>query len=424
MTDHIIKKILSEINFDDIETKTQLENNETNFSDKEITEFQKHSLDKIKIMLSEKYLSGDQSSLSLENNEGGENNSDTNEDHEQSNKSFESDSSDESNDESDQSDESEIKSMTKEQSDQSDESDSSDESNDESDQSDESDSKDESDSSEQSDPDFSYQSEQLQNNMSDDQFENKLRQIAKQMLKTSYNILEDEREESNTAKHQKGSEIRFNSKNKEIGLLQYKIVDDINDPVKAIHAVRQFRSDLVKQTKYKKCEKYIIDVRLKDREGGLVLIYQFWNEHLKPYLKDLENNLTWKNSLKNLTDVKKNLEGVILNQTWDQFDEDDEYYSRSIIETISAITNKEIKLNLQKNNREDKNSAYVYWDKDQKCFKIVIDPNDKLVNYKTMIEHEYGHILWETSFDQFFDLMEKWIDDLINEVRKTRSKNK
>jgi len=68
---NIIKKILSEINFDDIETKTQLENNETNFSDKEITEFQKHSLDKIKIMLSEKYLSGDQSSLSLENNEGG-----------------------------------------------------------------------------------------------------------------------------------------------------------------------------------------------------------------------------------------------------------------------------------------------------------------------------------------------------------------
>ena len=76
MTDKINKKILTEINFDDIETKTQLENNETNFSDKEITEFQKQSLDKIKIMESEKYLSGDQSSVSLENNEGGENNSD------------------------------------------------------------------------------------------------------------------------------------------------------------------------------------------------------------------------------------------------------------------------------------------------------------------------------------------------------------
>ena len=37
------------------------------------------------------------------------------------------------------------------------------------------------------------------------------------MLKTSYNILEDERIESNTMKNQKGSEIRFNFKNFELG---------------------------------------------------------------------------------------------------------------------------------------------------------------------------------------------------------------
>jgi len=41
----------------------------------------------------------------------------------------------------------------------------------------------------------------LPNDLTDDQYERELRKIARQMLKTSYNILEDERIESNTMKN-------------------------------------------------------------------------------------------------------------------------------------------------------------------------------------------------------------------------------
>jgi len=428
ISDDLIKKLMAEINLSDITSIDSLNNDDDQtWTDKEIKEIQKQSLDNIKIRLSDKYLGDNSSSLQSNTDESNQNKTNEEEEEEeeskedQSGKQSDEEQSDEEQSDEEQSDEEQSgKQSDEEQSDeeQSDEEQSGKQSDEEQSgkQSDEEQSDEEQSDGDQKEPDFNYQKQSLPNDMNEDQFENKLRQIAKQMLKTSYNITEDQRIESNTSKNQKGSELRFNKKNSQIGKLQYKTIDDINDPVKALHAVRQMRSDLVKQSKFKSCENYIHDVELKDRDGGLVLIYQFWNKELKPYLKDLKVNLAWKESLKNLTE--ENFEGVILNDDYEFFDDDDRNYAHDIINTISAITNKEIKLSLQKSNTQNKNCAYVYYDKSEKCFKIVVDPNDKLVNYKTQIEHEYSHVLWETSFDQFFKLMDKWIDDMISELKK------
>jgi len=476
ISDDLIKKLMAEINLSDITSIESLKNDDDQtWTDQEIKEIQKQSLENIKIRLSDQYLGDKSSSLQSNTDESNQNKMNEEEEEEEESKedqsedqsskqseeeedqsgkqseeeedqssdqsskqSEEDQSEDQSSDQSEEEEDQSSKQSEEEEEEESEEEQSSDQSGKQSEEEEEEESEEEQSSDQsgkqseeeeeeqseeedqsegdQKEPDFNYQKQSLPNDMNEDQFENKLRQIAKQMLKTSYNITEDQRIESNTSKNQKGSELRFNKKNSQIGKLQYKTIDDINDPVKALHAVRQMRSDLVKQSKFKSCENYIHDVELKDRDGGLVLIYQFWNKELKPYLKDLKVNLAWKESLKNLTE--ENFEGVILNDDYEFFDDDDRNYAHDIINTISAITNKEIKLSLQKSNTQNKNCAYVYYDKSEKCFKIVVDPNDKLVNYKTQIEHEYSHVLWETSFDQFFKLMDKWIDDMISELKK------
>ncbi len=247
--------------------------------------------------------------------------------------------------------------------------------------------------------------------MTPDMHEHKIRKLAYKMIKSAYNVLEDEGQESMTAKSRKGSEIRFNKKNKAIGLIQFKHKDDISDPVSALLATRQFRKDLVDQSIFKNCSKYVKDVRLKDPEGRLIITHEFWKKELKPYLKDLEKMLVWKSSLKNVTKV--DFDKVILNENKDQFDDDDKEYCVSTIETISAITEKDIDIQFRNTNQ-----AYVYFDKSLKRYRIVIDPHDLQVDWKSSLEHEYGHVLWETSFHTFFKLIEKWIDDLIAEMKK------
>jgi len=473
----LIKKLQSEINFSD-----DLNESEINYTETELKEIEIQKVNQIKIQLVNKYLNGDQSSLNLDNNSsGGSNPNQTQNDNEKQsdeseneseqtktqtqtdqqseNESDESESGSENENENEnesdesesgsaseqtenelsenESDESESGSASDEsESDESESGSASDESESDESESDESESgsdseqtqkekqEEQTDEQKQKEDESNNQSVQIQmpeNDLTDQQYENELRTISKQMLKNAYNIIEDERIESNTGKNQRGSFVRFNQKNKECGKINFNHVDDIADPNSALLAVRQFKNDLVKQTKYSKCEKYIIESRLKDNQAGLILIVDYWNEQLKPYLKDLKKNIAIKKSLKNKTDlktIKEKFRTTIINESWDQFDIMDRDYSNDVISTISSITEKQIHLTTKHLDESESGSAFVYYQKRNKTFEIVIPENDKLINYKTELEHEYSHVLHKTSFKYFFELMDQLVDKFIIELKQ------
>jgi len=407
----LIKKLESEINFSD-----DLNESEINYTESELKEIEIQKLNQIKIQLVNKYLNGDQSSLNLENNSSGSNPNQTQTENENESESeSESESKTESKSESGSESESESESESGSES----------ESESESESKTESESENESEQTEnETDKESKNKSQQIQmpqNDLTDQQYENELRKISKQMLKNAYNICEDERIESNTGKNQRGSFVRFNQKNKVCGEINFNNVDDIADPNSALLAVRQFKNDLVKQTKYSKCEKYIIESRLKDNQAGLILIVDYWNKELKPYLKDLKKNLVIKKNLKNKTDQKiiiEKFKTTIDNPNWNLFDETDKQYCNDVIETISSITEKQIHLTTKHLNEDESGSAFVFYRKQSKTFEIVIPENDKLINYKTELEHEYSHVLHKTSFKTFFEIMDRLVDEFIIELKQ------
>ena len=128
-----------------------------------------------------------------------------------------------------------------------------------------------------------------------------------------------------------------------------------------------------------------------------------------------------KKNLKNKTDQKiiiEKFKTTIKNENWDLFDELDKQYCNDVIETISTITEKQIHLTTKHLNTDESGSAYVYFQKRSKTFEIVIPENDKLISYKTELEHEYSHVLHKTSFKYFFELMDQLIDKFIIELKQ------
>ena len=118
----------------------------------------------------------------------------------------------------------------------------------------------------------------------------KKRSTALKMLKSAYNIIEDQRIESLTGKLQEGSKNRFIKLRSYFGLKNYSVSNTIKDPVSALLASRFNRNNIVNQTEFKKVIEYIKRSEGLDSKGALWLTYKFYNKEILPFLKNLKSD--------------------------------------------------------------------------------------------------------------------------------------
>mgnify|MGYP000064096503 FL=1 len=106
------------------------------------------------------------------------------------------------------------------------------------------------------------------------------------VLHACYNILEDQRIESLLSLIQTGSKIRFNRLTAYHGNRQFKNPAQIKEPVNALLASRQQQNKIVKQTSFKSVCKFIDQVNELDNKGGIILMFKFYKEILKPFFEN------------------------------------------------------------------------------------------------------------------------------------------
>ena len=117
--------------------------------------------------------------------------------------------------------------------------------------------------------------------MSDSQYKEQLKQMAMQ----AFNIIEDERIESNWGAVYEGTKSRF-GKAKEI--YGHKNCTMATEPSAALFNARMNRVDLIPKEYSHIKEMYIDNARETGTGVGIVLAKKFWNDEMIPWLKDLK----------------------------------------------------------------------------------------------------------------------------------------
>ena len=80
-----------------------------------------------------------------------------------------------------------------------------------------------------------------------------------------------------------------------------------------------------------------------------------------------------------------------------EFSEEDRIFILDFIDMFSAIKGKPLKLFFNPNS----NQHYITFDQRKKEYQIYTDPYDKNIFWKTAIEHEICHFLFDTKFTSF-----------------------
>jgi len=106
----------------------------------------------------------------------------------------------------------------------------------------------------------------------------------KKMAMTVFNIIEDERIESNWGNLYAGSKVQFGLQKSIYG--KKSCTEKVTDPLYAIFCARFGRTDLLKD-EFKISEKYIEEIRLCDEEASIILTADYWKKSIVPWLEKL-----------------------------------------------------------------------------------------------------------------------------------------
>jgi len=118
-------------------------------------------------------------------------------------------------------------------------------------------------------------------------FTEKEQVFVKEIYKTTYNLIEDQRIESMLGDIYEGTNNRFLEMREALGYRIYKdMKDKVDDPIHALQASRFFNEHLVPD-KYKEALSTMEDVKLTGRNGGIVMTTKYIENVLKPYLKSI-----------------------------------------------------------------------------------------------------------------------------------------
>lgn len=116
-------------------------------------------------------------------------------------------------------------------------------------------------------------------------FRNKCKPLAKQL----YNILEDERCESNFGIVHAGSKGQFNLAKATHNKINKP--DGEMDPIGAIFSARYLHNDLIDNTDWEIAKEYLEQVHFKDEKAGIILTKMYWDEVVVPWLNKKKDEM-------------------------------------------------------------------------------------------------------------------------------------
>jgi len=114
-----------------------------------------------------------------------------------------------------------------------------------------------------------------------------LNRIGFKSIHTIYNVFEDMRIESWFGKYKQGFKARIIKTRKSLGK-NSKITKEQKaiHPINALLNSRFYRNDLIKNTKYEICSKYIDESEFLNPKGSILLVKKFYDNVMLPFLKE------------------------------------------------------------------------------------------------------------------------------------------
>jgi len=107
----------------------------------------------------------------------------------------------------------------------------------------------------------------------------------KKMAMTVFNIIEDERVESNWGSLYAGSKLQFELQQSIYG--KKSCTEKVTDPIYGVFCARFGRDDLIDGTDFETAKDYIKEVRKTDEEASIILTADFWKKQVIPWIEKL-----------------------------------------------------------------------------------------------------------------------------------------